>query len=159
MTSLAIKLLLELFLLIQMYTIYIKEVTRRDFLGVLKTFLYKLGQNHNRVVEYIQKTLVFFPLWIPWSKRILLGWDRRKNKVFLLFFFFSYGNDAHLLVIYLNGEEQQCGTSRMPDDHKVTMLANNLDAIYLSSFTFSVIFCFSARYDEFAFSVYTLSTW
>lgn len=60
MTSLAIKLLLELFLLIQMYTIYIKEVIRRDFLGVLKTFLCKLGQNDDRVVEYIQKSLVFF---------------------------------------------------------------------------------------------------
>ena len=63
------------------------------------------------------------------------------------FYIFFYENDAHLLLIYLNGEEQQCGTSRMPDDHKVMMLANNLDAIYLSSFTFSVIFCFSARYD------------
>lgn len=157
MTSLAIKLLLELFLLIQMYTIYIKEVTRRDFLGVLKTFLYKLGQNHNRVVEYIQKSLVFFFLseYLEVSASCL---DETEGKIRSFYFFFSYGNDAHLLVIYLNGEEQQCGTSRMPDDHKVTMLANNLDAIYLSSFTFSVIFCFSARYDEFAFSVYTLST-
>lgn len=157
MTSLAIKLLLELFLLIQMYTIYIKEVTRRDFLGVLKTFLYKLGQNHNRVVEYIQKSLVFFFLseYLEVSANCL---DETEGKIRSFYFFFSYGNDAHLLVIYLNGEEQQCGTSRMPDDHKVTMLANNLDAIYLSSFTFSVIFCFSARYDEFAFSVYTLST-
>lgn len=59
-TSLAIKLLLELFLLIQMCTIYIKELIRREFLGVLKTLLYKLGHNHDQVVEYIQKSLFFF---------------------------------------------------------------------------------------------------
>ena len=67
------------------------------------------------------------------------------------FFLFSNESDVHLLVIYLNGEGQQCETSRRPDNHKV------IDAIYLSSFTFLVIFSFSARYDEFTFSVYTPS--
>ena len=156
MTSLAIKLLLELFLLIQMWIIYIKELIRREFLGVLKTLLYKLGHNHDQVVEYIQKSLFFFlSEYLEASVNCL---DETEGKIRYLYIFF-YENDAHLLVIYLDGEEQQCGTSRMPDDHKVTMLVNNLDAIYLSSFTFSVIFCFSARYDEFAFSVYTPSTW
>ena len=73
------------------------------------------------------------------------------------FFLFSNESDVHLLVIYLNGEGQQCETSRRPDNHKVTMLAKKIDAIYLSSFTFLVLFSFSARYDEFTFSVYTPS--
>lgn len=61
MTSLAIKRLLKIFLLIKMYTIYIKEVIRREFLGALKALLYKLGDNHDQIIEYIQESR-YFPL-------------------------------------------------------------------------------------------------